>query len=114
MRTPTAQRRRYGWKPTDAELTLVEHYASVGLTHSQIGGLLGVSTDTVQRKCRDQLKRGLVKATARVGAVLLKKAFDGDVVCMIFWLKMRAGWSETDRIEKAKAPPRPRSARPSE
>ena len=38
--------------------------------------------------------RGDAKATAKIAQCLFSRAMSGDTASMIFWMKVRAGWSE--------------------
>lgn len=87
------------WSPSAADRTQIEAYVACGLTQEQISGLVGVSTDTLQRHCRLELDNGLVHANAKVAATLFQKAMAGDNSCMIFWLKTRAGWRDVSAVE---------------
>src|SRR4051795_10354345 len=73
--------------------------AGVGLPHSQIALLLGCDEKTLRKHLHDELDLGAAKATARVARTLFEKALGGDVASMIFWLKVRAGWKESSRLE---------------
>ena len=79
----------------------VERLASLGLTHAQICGALGIHTETLRRRRKDcealdaALARGRATGTAEVAGALFKKATGGDLRAQMFYLKTRAGWSES-------------------
>src|SRR3954471_10049928 len=73
--------------------------AGVGLPHSQIALILGCDEKTLRKHLHDELNLGAAKANARVARTLFDKALGGDVASMIFWLKVRAGWKESSRLE---------------
>lgn len=90
---------RIGWVPTDAQRAQVKIYAAVGLTHDQIGQIMGHSARTLQRRCKEELAGGLIEANAKIGAKLFQMAMAGDRASVFFWLKTRAGWKETSVVE---------------
>jgi len=44
-------------------------------------------------------RRGKARAIADVGSALFRKALEGDIRAMQFYLKTQAGWSEKNAIE---------------
>jgi hypothetical protein len=76
-----------------------EALAGVGLPHSQIALLLGVDEKTLRKHLHDELGVGEAKANARIAKTLFNKAINGDTACLIFWLKVRAGWKESSKLE---------------
>ena len=86
------------WVPTREQRLLVEIYAAVGIQRGIIAEMMEVSVNTLTRACRKELDHGLQKANAKVAAKLFQKAMSGDSACMMFWMKTRAGWRETDRL----------------
>ncbi len=89
----------------EIDLAEVERLASLGLTQEQIADALGISEDTLyarkreSKDFRDAIKRGQAKGVGSVANVLFEKAMGGDVASLIFYLKARGGWKETQRIE---------------
>lgn len=90
---------RKRFEATAEQRQQVEMYAAIGLTQVQIGQLLGVSVDTLDRHFRSELDLGAVKANAKVAGKLFNNAMGGDNASIFFWLKTRGGWRETDRRE---------------
>jgi hypothetical protein len=84
---------------TDAQRQQVEMFTAVGATQEAIGQIMGISSDTLQRHFRSELDLGTTKANAKVAGKLYNEAMQGNVACMIFWLKTRAGWREVSRVE---------------
>ena len=83
---------------TDERRRQVEALAGCGLTHEQIGLVVGCSSDTLQRRFRSELDRGAAVALAAVAQNLFRIACgDGReaVVASIFYLKTRGRWRET-------------------
>lgn len=89
-------------KKMDFDLHLVEQYASEGLTEEQVAECFGVSRATIQRrKAEDEAfeaayKRGQASGIQKVANALFGAAMDGNTTAMIFFLKSRAGWKETN------------------
>lgn len=98
------RRGRKNFEATESERRNVELYAAAGISHEQIAMLITrdgkpISVDTLTRHFPLELSTGNSKATAVVAGKLYQKALAGDVTSMIFWLKTRAGWRETNRQE---------------
>lgn len=85
--------------PSEAIRQLVNLHATVGTRQEIIAGLIGISEPTLVKYYRAELDQALAKANAAVGGALYRKAMDGDTTAMIFWMKTRARWRETDNAE---------------
>ena len=90
---------RPAWEPTAEERKLVASLAAYGVRQEEIAAVVSVSVDSLARHCRKELDTGAIRANARVAEALYQKAVNGNVTAMIFWLKTRARWRETDRLE---------------
>lgn len=94
-----------GRRPIPIPIEQVEALAQRGLTQGQIADALGVSLATLQRRRQDSeefdaaLKRGTALGIAAVANRLMERINSGDTTAMIFFLKTRAGWKETQVIE---------------
>lgn len=86
-------------EPTRENRRIVETHAAVGTPHWLIAEELNLSEDTLERHYRSELDRGLLKINARIGGRLAKAALDGCKTRQIFWMKTRAGWKDTSRLE---------------
>ena len=87
-------------KPTAETKAAVASLCSYGITREEICNYIGVSDKTLNVHYKEILATAHIKATAAVARRLYKKAVEeGDNVCMIFWLKTRAKWRETDSKE---------------
>lgn len=86
------------YAPTDKERAQCKALAGMGVPHTDIAIVLQISTPTLRRHFRVELDSGAIEANAKVAQSLFKQATDSSrpsVVACIFWLKTRAGWSET-------------------
>ena len=87
------------------DLKKVEEFAQVCDSEEEIALALGVSYATLRRRKADSeqfaqaIKRGKAKANIFVGGKLMQKIKAGDTASIIFYLKTRCGWKETQKIE---------------
>ena len=86
-------------EPTRDSRRLVEHHAATGTPHAAIAKLVGVSLNTLKKHYPEELELGLARANAVVSGTLFNEAKKGNITACIFWLKTRAGWRETSKIE---------------
>ncbi len=91
---------------TPEQKKLVESLAGFGIPQEEIRRLIPnpesnapISLHTLEREFRAELDTGALKANAKVAAALYAKAIGGDTTSMIFWLKTRARWRETQGID---------------
>jgi hypothetical protein len=82
-------------QPTDQGKLQVKTLAAVGIRHEDIAAKIGISADTLTKYYRQELDDGRIDANAQVGKSLYEQAKNGNTTAMIFWLKTRAGWKET-------------------
>lgn len=85
--------------PTRETRAQVRALFANGLTTEQIGAYLHLSGRAVKIHYKQELKDGFDYTYAIVSGRLVKMAMEGDKTCMIFWLKTKAGWRETNRTE---------------
>lgn len=92
-------------KEIPIDLRKVEEYAQACDSEEEIARALGISQDTLTRRKKDYadfadaIKRGKAKANIFVGGKLMQACRAGNITAIIFYLKTRAGWKETQRIE---------------
>jgi len=88
--------------PTDQQRKMVQSMVGFGITLEQIGKIIGCERDTLMRHYRDELDTGVSRANSLVAQNLFSIATSkgqGSVAAAIFWMKTRARWRETDRLE---------------
>lgn len=99
---------RAQFHPTEEQRQLVKFLAARGAKQIEIAQFIGIRSDkTLRRHFREELNRAAVEANGKVAQALLKKALDGNVTALIFWLKCRAGWREGSHFERVSGPPAP-------
>ena len=97
-------------QPTEKTRNEVETLAAFGIPHEDVGRVLGIDPKTLRRHYADQLELGSVKATAKVAQNLFTMACKPTregLQAAIFWLRVRAGWSEYSPRPPAAAPAEP-------
>jgi hypothetical protein len=80
----------------------VEALAGYGVPETQIGGMMEIDPKTLRKYYRHELDFGHARANAKVAENLYRKATGEGreaVTAAIFWLKARAGWKETTRLQ---------------
>ena len=92
--------------PTDDTRTMVESLSGFGIPQTEIARLVGIDPKTLRFHYADQIELGTIKATAKVAQNLFTMACKPTregLSAAIFWLKVRAGWSEyaPKRVEES-------------
>ena len=82
-------------QPTDQTRLQAKTLAAVGIKHEDIAAKIGICADTLVKYYKQELDDGRVDANAQIGKSLYEQAKSGNTAAMIFWLKTRAGWKET-------------------
>ena len=77
----------------------VYELSKVGSRYEDIATMLSISADTLTKYYPEELKKGRIEANAVIAGTLYEKAKSGDTTSMIFWLKSRAQWKETQKHE---------------
>lgn len=94
---------RKQYKPTNEQRALVQALASTGIKQDDIALVLNISKVTLNKYYRAELDTAAHKANAKVAQSLYNQAISGNTAAAIFWLKIRAGWTEksvTENINK--------------
>ena len=82
-------------EPTERTRAEVSALRSFGNTQEDIASHIGIDVDTMIKYYKDELDNSIIRANAKVGNALFRKATEEkDVTAMIFWLKTRARWRE--------------------
>lgn len=100
--------------PTEPMRRQAEAMAAYGVPHEDIARVLGISPVTLRTHYRDALDTGAAKANARVAENLFRIATGSGreaVTAAIFWLKVRAGWSEFAPPRRDEAPGKKEAAK---
>lgn len=91
---------------TDEQIKQLQTMAGLGLTQKQMAALCDISLATFERwlseneAARSAVERGNAKAVMAVAKTAYQMAIAGNQPAMtMFYLKTRAGWRETDRID---------------
>ena len=86
-------------EPTPEIRQLVQLHTTIGTPQEDVARIVGIDAKTLRKHYRDELDLAHAKANATIGGALFNKAKSGDTAAMIFWMKTRAGWRETNRTE---------------
>ena len=85
--------------PTEKTRAEVSALCSFGITQDEISTYLNIDIKTLCKHYRKELDTGAIKANAAMAKRLFDAGIkDGSVPAMIFWLKTRARWRETDNL----------------
>ena len=98
---------KYEYWLTDDGLLLLSAWARDGLTDEDIAAKMGIAIATLYvwknkyTEVSEALKKGKEVIDIEVENALLKKALDGDVTSMIYWLKNRKPkqWRDKREVE---------------
>lgn len=98
--------RRHGHpehKPTEETRNEVSMHVVVGTPHERIAKAMGIGLSTLQKHYAEELATAADKANRAVAGTLFYKAtVEKDTTAMIFWMKTRARWRETQEIDVKK------------
>lgn len=86
-------------KPDEKTKKMVESMSAYGITQTQIARVVGCDEKTLRKYYAEELENAEAKANTQVANVLYKKAMEGDLTAVIFWLKTRARWRDFSRVE---------------
>lgn len=73
--------------------------SAYGIPQKEIANCLDIDVKTLRKHYREELDTACAKANAAIAGKLYKKAINGDVRSMIFWLKTRGRWSTKIEVE---------------
>lgn len=87
-------------EPTDRSRAEVTALAQYGVIESEIAKYIGIDAKTLRKYYREELDKAHIKANTAVANALFKQATQqGNVSAIIFWLKVRADWSEKSQTD---------------
>jgi hypothetical protein len=100
------------FEPTAREKQIVMMASGVGMPHSDIARLIGISEGSLRTHFRTGLDQGAVQANLKVGGSLFRLAtadppLPTSATAAIWWTKARMGWKETSRVENTGADGKP-------
>src|ERR1022692_358796 len=91
---------RKAFAPTEKDRAIVTAMASYGVPQEDIGKVIGISHVTLRKYFEPELEIAAIQANAKVAETCYAMATSGQCpAATFFWLKTRANWRETDRIE---------------
>lgn len=95
------------FKPTEDQRKQVDAMCGYGVPEASIAKVLGIDDKTLGKYFRHELDTAHIRANSAVAQSLFQKAIGNgpqSVAACCFWLKTRARWRETDRLEVAAVP----------
>src|SRR6266849_5864770 len=94
--------------PTEEQRRMVKTMAAMGGKQEEIAMKIGIhSPKTLRKYFRNEIDQGASEANMTIVQALYKKAKEGNVAALIFWLKCRAGWCEREGFETTSPPSAP-------
>lgn len=90
---------------SEKQLIEITRLAGIGLTIKQISYILNLKERTLTRRLsdteevREAYEKGKTLADQKVLKALFRKIEEGNVACILFYLKTRCNWRETDKVE---------------
>lgn len=92
------------WEPNDIDIKNAEKLGGL-LTQEQLADFYGCTVTSLRTafknhpNLRKAYDRSRADAISKVAQNLVQKAMEGNVACMIFFLKAQAGWREVTKME---------------
>jgi hypothetical protein len=91
---------RPAFQPTDKDRAIVTAMASYGVPQEDIARVIGISDVTLRKYFEREIATAAIQANAKVAETCYAMATSGQhPAATFFWLKTRAGWRETERLE---------------
>lgn len=100
MPEQTAPAKKKGRPPflaTKEQRIVVTAMVAGGTEQKWVAEYLHINISTLKRHFKSELRNGVGVVGARLNATAIQKALSGDKTLLIFALKTRFGWSETNR-----------------
>jgi hypothetical protein len=90
---------------TEEQRKYVTLLVAVGTPEAVIAHIVGCSISEFHRAFAVEIETAAARANAKVGETFFKMATSGkDTTATIAWMKMRAGWKETNVVENRRDP----------
>ncbi len=87
-------------KPTEKTRAIVQHLIGYGAPIKHVAHKIGVSPTTLHKYYQDEIDHGHEEANSLMAESLFKNGrHNNNVTAQIFWMKTRAGWSETSVVK---------------
>jgi hypothetical protein len=93
--------------PTAESRQLVEQLAACDIDPDSICYVIKANPVELKLFYADELKHGLAACTAQMQSSVFRAGVAGDMKAATFWLRARAGWRETVKIEDTRNPQLP-------
>jgi len=87
------------YAPTKRMAELVCKMSSCGVPISQIAAMCKLNVEMTRRYYGDDIDRGLIETSHKVGQAIVDKAIEGDMTAASLWAKANMGWSDVKRHE---------------
>lgn len=84
---------------TNHNSTVVKILYGMGITKDKIAAGIGISVPTLDKYYRDEMDVAEVQIKGEVFGALMKNIQAGKEASIIFFLKARCGWKETQAVE---------------
>lgn len=82
---------------------IVKSLSKYGVPQDQIAAVIKMSRDTMLKLYKQEMLEGAAEANAAVTKRLYQKALEGDTASLIFWIKCRCRWRESDKNDPVTA-----------
>jgi len=89
-----------GFEPGPDQARQVEQMSALGMSPGDIAGVLRIESKLLEHYYKYELDTSSARVNNKVAKVALAMALSGSEPDMTkFWLKTRAGWTETKKVE---------------
>jgi hypothetical protein len=103
-RKPPAEHKRSGPKIPEVDPNVVEGMAAIGCTKTEIAQVVGISTDTLDRRFAETFDKGVANCKLRLRQALWRSAIDhGNIAAQIWLSKQYLGMTEKQEITQKTA-----------
>jgi hypothetical protein len=87
------------YKPKKEDRARVKLMAAAGIMQNDIAAKMAIAPKTLRLHFREELTHGMLDITTLAVGQLVSQIQKGNLGAICFWLKTRAGWRETERLE---------------